>query len=113
LTVIEKAFVEEAPFPPATRTVKFEAPAAVGVPPSTPAADRLKPAGRVPADTDQLYGVIPPVATSVWLYAVPTAPAGSVAVVIVGAAAALTVRVTDRVAFPVPLVVLVNVTVSE
>jgi hypothetical protein len=38
----------------------LEVAAAVGVPPSTPVEGfRLRPAGNVPADTDQLYGVVP------------------------------------------------------
>jgi hypothetical protein len=67
LIVTEKSFVDEAPLAPSTRTVKLEGPSAVGVPSRTPVGDRLKPAGSVPADTDQLYGVVPPVAVSVWL----------------------------------------------
>ena len=74
--------------PPVTWTVKLEVPAAVGVPLSRPAEERLRPAGSVPADTDQVYGVVPPAAASVWLYAVPTVPAGNGdVVVIVGATA--------------------------
>jgi hypothetical protein len=67
LIVTEKSFVDEALLAPATRTVKLEVTSAVGIPSRTPAADRLRPAGSVPADTDQLYGVVPPVAASVWL----------------------------------------------
>jgi len=67
LIVTEKSFVDEALSLPATRTVKLEVPAAVGVPLRTPAADKLRPAGGVPEVTDQLYGVVPPVAASVWL----------------------------------------------
>jgi hypothetical protein len=113
LTVTEKSFVDEALLAPVTRTVKLEVAAAVGVPPSTPAEDRVRPAGNVPADTDQLYGVVPPVAANDWLYAVPTVPAGNgLTVLIVGVATAFTVRLTGRVVFPVPLVVLAKVTVS-
>jgi hypothetical protein len=113
LIVKENDFVDEALFAPVTRTVNVEVPAVVGVPPSTPPEDRERPAGSVPEEIDQLYGVVPPVAASVWPYAVPTVPAVSgLAVEIVGAAAAFTVRLTDRVVFPVPLVVFVNVTVS-
>jgi hypothetical protein len=47
------------------------------------------------------------------LYAVPTVPAGNgLTVLIVGVATAFTVRLTGRVVFPVPLVVLAKVTVS-
>jgi len=90
LIVTEKSFVDEALSAPVTRTVTLELAAVVGVPSRTPVADRLMPAGSVPEDTDQLYGVVPPVAASVWLYAVPTAPAGREAVVIVNAAATFT-----------------------
>jgi hypothetical protein len=95
LTVTERAFVDEAPLAPVTRTVKLEVPAAVGVPLRTPAADRLRPAGSAPAETDQLYGVVPPVAASDWLYDAPIVPAGSEVVVIVGATAAFTVNVRE------------------
>jgi hypothetical protein len=91
VTVTENAFV--AVPPPVTWTVKFEVPAVVGVPDSTPPEERVSPAGSVPADTDQLYGTAPPVAANVWLYGVPTVPGGSEAVVIVGAAGADTVMV--------------------
>jgi hypothetical protein len=63
--------------------VKFDVPAAVGVPLTTPVEEaRDNPAGRLPERTDQLYGVAPPVATIVWLYATPTVPLGRVVVVI-------------------------------
>ena len=42
-------------------------PAAVGVPERTPALLRLRPGGKVPAVTVQVYGAVPPVATSVRL----------------------------------------------
>jgi hypothetical protein len=67
LIVTENIRVDEALSLPATRTVKMEVSVAVGVPLRTPAADTPRPAGGVPEDTDQLYGVVPPVATSVWL----------------------------------------------
>jgi hypothetical protein len=67
-TVMLRAF--EAVPPPVTWTVKLDVtgdvPTAVGVPPITPVeAFRFSPAGRLPAVTDQLYGVVPPVAASV------------------------------------------------
>ena len=86
LIVTENAFV--AVPPPVTWTVKSKVPAAVGVPPRAPAEERVRPAGSVPADTDQVYGVVPPVAANVWLYAVPAVPDASEAVEIVGATAA-------------------------
>jgi hypothetical protein len=58
----------------------------------------------VPEDTDQLYGVVPPVAANVWLYDVPAVPAGSgLAVVIVrgvGTSTMVTTCVAVRVAPP-------------
>lgn len=63
--VTSKIRVDEALSLPATRTVKLEVPVAVGVPLRTPSADKLRPAGSVPEETDQLYGVVPPEAVSV------------------------------------------------
>ena len=45
-----------------TLAVKSKPPAVVGVPETTPAPDKVKPAGRVPPADDQVYGVVPPVA---------------------------------------------------
>jgi hypothetical protein len=64
-------------------TVKFDVPAAEGVPEIIPvAASRPNPAGRVPAEIDHVYGAVPPVAVSAWLYTTPTVPSGSEAGVI-------------------------------
>jgi hypothetical protein len=62
-------------------TVKVDVPAAVGVPVIAPVSARFKPAGNVPLSTLHVMGV-PPVATSVRLYAVPTTPFGNDVVVI-------------------------------
>jgi hypothetical protein len=51
----------------------------VGVPLSTPAADKLNPAGKLPLARLKLRGDTPPLAVKLWLKAVPT-----VAVVIAG-----------------------------
>jgi hypothetical protein len=88
LIVKENAFVTVAEASSVTWNVMLEVPAVVGVPPITPVADKLRPAGSVPEDTHQLYGAVPPVAASIWLYAVPTVPAGREAVVIERATAA-------------------------
>ena len=64
-------------------TVKVNVPSAVGVPEITPEELRDKPAGKLPTVTSQVNGV-PPVATSVWVYAVPTVPLTNVVVVMVG-----------------------------
>ena len=49
----------------ATRTVKDTVPDAVGVPLITPELLRFNPAGKDPADSDQLYWVVPPAAAKV------------------------------------------------
>jgi len=73
------------------------------VPLSTPAADRVSPAGSDNSDTDQVYGVVPPVAANVWLYAVPTVPAGSGLAVLIESAAGFTVTLNAFVAVPPPV----------
>jgi hypothetical protein len=74
-----------------TCTVNDAVPAAVGVPEITPVdATRLIPAGKAPALTLQLYGVVPPLACSVVEYDVPAVPPGSDVVVTVGGWAAAT-----------------------
>jgi hypothetical protein len=77
-----------------TCTVKVAVPATVGVPLIVPPADKLSPLGNDPVATDHEYPPVPPVAASVWLYAVPTVPLGSEAVEIVSCGAA-TVIVSD------------------
>jgi hypothetical protein len=101
--VTEKAFVAVAEVESVTWTVKLEVPAPEGVPLRTPPAERLRPAGTVPEDTSQLKGDVPPVAENVWLYDVPTVPAGREAVDIVSAAATSTmVTVTEFVRVTLP-----------
>jgi hypothetical protein len=48
-----------------TFTVNEAVPAVVGVPLICPALLSVNPAGNAPEETDQLYGVVPPLATSV------------------------------------------------
>jgi hypothetical protein len=49
--------------------------ATIGIPAITPLeAPRVRPAGSVPLVRDHEYGVVPPVAVRVALYAVPTCP---------------------------------------
>ena len=60
-----------------TWTVKLFVPNAVGVPEICPSFVNVWPAGRVPEISDQLYGPLPPVAVSVWLYATDCVPPGS------------------------------------
>jgi len=68
----------------ATRIVKLDDPAVVGVPESVPPALRFKPFGRTPEEMLQLYGATPPVAVRVEEYEVPVVPFGSEEVVMVG-----------------------------
>ena len=74
-------------------TVKVELPAAVGMPLILPVSlFRLRSVGRSPFSTRHVIGVVPS-AVRVWLYAVPTLPFGRVSVVMVGAAAVLSLMV--------------------
>ena len=64
--VIESAFVAVAPTLSVTRTVKFDVPAADGVPAMTPApVIGLNPAGSDPDANDHVNGVVPPAAAKV------------------------------------------------
>jgi len=75
--------------------VKLDVPVAVGVPSRSPEGLRFNPAGRLPEEIAQLYGVVPPDAENDLLYGVPTVPVGKEAVVIErSAAAAFTVMLT-------------------
>jgi hypothetical protein len=66
LTVIDSAFVAEAPTLSATFAVKLDVPVAVGVPVIAPLEATIdSPAGRLPEDIDQARGAVPPVAASV------------------------------------------------
>ena len=47
-----------------TLTVKLDVPALVGVPVIWPLEESVRPAGRLPAATLQLYGAVPPIALS-------------------------------------------------
>lgn len=74
-----------------TFIVKLNEPDAVGVPEMVPAAESVRPAGRAPELTLQLYGVVPPLAPSVAEYALPEAPLDNELVLI--ARSEVTVRV--------------------
>jgi hypothetical protein len=91
-----------------TFTVKLLGPPVPGVPEIVPPADRVNPAGSVPTDTVQVYGVNPPEAVSACEYAVPTVPAGSDAVVIVKAG----LIVSDSAFVMLPLALSVTFTVK-
>jgi hypothetical protein len=73
-----------------TVAVKGYVPLAVGVPEINPLAPAsVSPGGRLPPVTDQAYGVVPPLASSVCEYAVPLVPPASLADVIVKAIGAI------------------------
>ena len=57
--------------------MKLLAPTVVGVPEICPLVDRVKPDGRVPESSDQVYGVVPPTAARLWLYGADWVPFGS------------------------------------
>ena len=57
--------------------MKLLAVTVVGVPKICPLVDRVKPDGRVPEKSAQLYGVVPPTAARLWLYAADWVPFGS------------------------------------
>jgi hypothetical protein len=68
-----------------TFAVKFVVPfGPVGVPVIAPALLIVNPGGRLPELVVNAKGANPPVAAIVWLYAVPSTPAGSEVVVIEG-----------------------------
>jgi hypothetical protein len=90
--VMESAWssVSGVPWESVTLTVKLDVPVAEGVPEIVPVElPRDNPAGSEPLITDQLYGVMPPVAARVWLYAAPSTPFGTLVVVITRSAGGL------------------------
>jgi hypothetical protein len=59
--------------------VKLNTPFVVGVPEMIPVRESsVRPLGSAPAETVKVYGAIPPVADTVWLYGVPRTPGGNV-----------------------------------
>jgi hypothetical protein len=64
LIVNDSGAVAEADALSITFTVKLLVPALSGVPEIVPPADRVKPEGGVPSDTDHEYGGTPPEAPS-------------------------------------------------
>jgi hypothetical protein len=86
-----------------TFTVKLELPAVVGVPDITPVLEFSdNPAGNVPLLMLHVYGVTPPVAASVVVYATLTIPFGSVVVVIISVDGILIVILSAAVAVFAP-----------
>ena len=71
--------VAVAPLPSTTDTVNVDSPAVVGVPEMTPVDGvRLRPAGRAPDATDQVYGAAPPATPSDAEYGVDVPPPGKI-----------------------------------
>jgi hypothetical protein len=66
-TLSERLFVAVVPLVSLTRIVKVEVPEERGVPPMTPVELlRESPDGSRPEERDQVYGVAPPEAVTVW-----------------------------------------------
>jgi hypothetical protein len=83
--VSDSAFVALPPALSVNFTVKLAAPAAEGVPPMIPVdAARLKPCGKVPADTVHVTAETAPDTASAAEYGEPAVPFANVAVVITG-----------------------------
>ena len=76
-----------APTLSAACTVKLFVPDVLGVPLNTPEPLKVKPAGRAPEITVQVYGGVPPVAQSACVYAVPNVPGASGEVVVIDSTA--------------------------
>src|SRR5471030_2180035 len=93
-------------------TVKVKLPLADGVPERTPAVDRLSPPGRLPLDTVKVYGLLPPLAVMVWLYAATVDPFGSVVGLRVIVGQVVTLTVYDRVPVQPLLAVALSVKVE-
>src|SRR3972149_3381053 len=76
--VIDRARLAVAEFASVTCAVKLYVPATVGVPLIAPVVlFRPRPDGREPDVNPHVYGVLPPDAESVWLYAALTVPSGN------------------------------------
>ena len=46
--------------------LNLEQPVAVGVPEIVPVEERVSPAGRLPCETVNVYGLVPPLAVMIW-----------------------------------------------
>ena len=75
-----------------TCAVKVVELGAVAVPEIRPLLLNDKPEGSVPDPRFQVYGALPPAAVKVVLYATPTTPSGTVAVVMVNTTAIARLR---------------------
>ena len=83
-TAMDSACVSVRPAESVTVMEKLDVPAAVGVPEIAPFDATVSPAGREPLVTAKEYGPVPPVAVTVWEYAVPVVPSVSDGVVMSG-----------------------------
>jgi hypothetical protein len=86
-----------------TCTVKVAVPGVVGVPLITPALDSVRPCGKIPEESDQVYGAVPFAGASVCEYAVPSVASGRDVVVIKSPAAMLSTNGLETVCGGVPL----------
>lgn len=76
-TVIEYAWLPVHSLSSVAVTVKLNIPDAVGVPEISPVDKlRFKPPGSEPVVTAKVYGLVPPLAETVWLYDMPTTASG-------------------------------------
>jgi hypothetical protein len=74
LTVTEYCWLPVQLYVSVACTVKVNVPDKVGVPDSTPAVLSVRPFGNVPALLLNVYGLLPPLALTVSVYATPTVP---------------------------------------
>ena len=80
------------------RTTKSDVPTVVGVPLKTPElGSRASPGGSAPEDTDHVYGVAPPEASSWAAYGTPIVPPGSDVLLIVTAVSTSIERLSEPV----------------
>src|ERR1035437_1403806 len=82
-TAREKSRESNTPLISTACTVNLDVPKAVGVPLREPLGFRVRPAGRVPPMSVNVYGVAPPVAAKLSAYGVPTPPAGRIGKVVI------------------------------
>ena len=103
-----------APEESVTFTVKVVVAAAVGVPEMVPVPLKERPAGNEePEARLQVSVPAPPLACNVALYAVPTVPAASAVVVMLGAGVTVRVEVTDFVVSLADVAMTVTVIFAE
>jgi hypothetical protein len=80
--------------------VNVAVPTTLGTPEIVPVEELIvSPVGRLPELIDHLYGAMPPLTCSVWLYALPTGTEGSVVAAIFNMAAATAMVIETEVAW--------------